>query len=253
MVREAVSSPQRKLLDGSVARVAGVPLPTGTSQWSRGKVLLAANGLFMLFVVILLSIVIWPVTGSPQTASDSGQSRPNTADTSSRTAETSLERELQESKSEIVRLKTALEGEKNKAATLSKELAETKTALADHQALLEGARIVDRSQEAALAKAKKEIARLEAELEKTNKSEGTASKPAGKEGWRKLKRGMSEKDVQKLLGEPLKVVTEQSIIKAPTTAWYYKEPPFGLYPPGAVCIDGSVRFADGKLVEWREP
>ncbi len=28
---------------------------------------------------------------------------------------------------------------------------------------------------------------------------------------------------------------------------------FGLYPPAVSCIDGTVRFVNGRLVERREP
>jgi hypothetical protein len=35
--------------------------------------------------------------------------------------------------------------------------------------------------------------------------------------------------------------------------WSCKAADFGLYPPAAICFDGSVRFVIGKLMEWREP
>ncbi len=35
--------------------------------------------------------------------------------------------------------------------------------------------------------------------------------------------------------------------------WSCKAAGFGPYPPAATRIGGSVRFVNGRLVEWREP
>lgn len=62
--------------------------------------------------------------------------------------------------------------------------------------------------------------------------------PAGKVNWRKLQKGMSEGDVQRLLGSPSKVDAFGSF-----TIWHY-DYPFG----------GEVKFDRGSRVNgWHEP
>jgi outer membrane protein assembly factor BamE (lipoprotein component of BamABCDE complex) len=81
------------------------------------------------------------------------------------------------------------------------------------------------------------VASLENQL-----SEQTSPAPISTDSanWRKLKRGMSERDVEKLLGSPTKVDASSTI----ETVWYYGSP-----------VRGSVRFYahSGKVIAWRQP
>ena len=80
------------------------------------------------------------------------------------------------------------------------------------------------------------VAFLEAEIREQS---APASVPAGKGNWRKLRNGMSEGEVESLLGSPSKVNANQAFF-----IWYYD------YPSG-----GDVRF-DGrsrKVEAWSEP
>jgi hypothetical protein len=77
------------------------------------------------------------------------------------------------------------------------------------------------------------MASLEAELREQS---APASIPSGKENWRKLEKGMSEADVERLLGSPSKIDAY-----GPMTIWHYG--------------GGSVRFdGDSRTVNaWFEP
>lgn len=82
----------------------------------------------------------------------------------------------------------------------------------------------------------RKVADLEAEL---RERKSVPSVPADKVAWRKLQKGMSEGDVEKLLGSPTKVDVFGSF-----TIWHYG------YPSG-----GDVQF-DGRsrtVNSWHEP
>ena len=81
-----------------------------------------------------------------------------------------------------------------------------------------------------------QVASLEAQL--LQKSAPVSAVPKGKEAWRKLKHGMSEADVEELLGSPKKVEATGTYIK-----WSYKNP------------DAYVLFATQprELRAWSEP
>ncbi|EPA95239.1 hypothetical protein [Pseudomonas sp. G5(2012)] len=79
------------------------------------------------------------------------------------------------------------------------------------------------------------VATLEDQLHQRN---AAASIPPDKVNWRRLKKGLSEADVERLLGSPTKV--EGGLI----TTWHYGEG------------DGrgaSVEFYDGAVSGWSEP
>ena len=80
------------------------------------------------------------------------------------------------------------------------------------------------------------VASLEEQLRERQTSSTVAS---DKVNWRKLKKGMSESDVEKLLGSPSRVHAFGSF-----TVWHY-ETPLG----GQVQFDGDRRTVTG----WREP
>jgi outer membrane protein assembly factor BamE (lipoprotein component of BamABCDE complex) len=63
--------------------------------------------------------------------------------------------------------------------------------------------------------------------------------PSDRTNWRKLQKGLSETEVEKLLGSPARVTAF-----GPFTVWYY-----GARPGGEVTFDGSSRTVTG----WREP
>ncbi len=78
------------------------------------------------------------------------------------------------------------------------------------------------------------------DLEEQQRARSASSPVASdKVNWRKLQKGMSEGDVEKLLGSPSKVDTYSSF-----TIWHYGSP-----RGGRVQFDGSSRSVDG----WREP
>jgi len=80
------------------------------------------------------------------------------------------------------------------------------------------------------------VASLENQLRERNASAPVAS---GKVNWRKLKKGMSEGDVEQLLGSPSKIN-----MLGPISVWYYD------YPNG-----GEVRIDTDKhtVRSWSEP
>jgi hypothetical protein len=82
------------------------------------------------------------------------------------------------------------------------------------------------------------LANLEGQL--SQRSAPAPSVPADKVNWRKLQRGMSEGDVEKLLGSPTRVHAMGSL-----TSWSY-ETPSGF---------GRVQFEsrNGTLSSWSEP
>lgn len=57
--------------------------------------------------------------------------------------------------------------------------------------------------------------------------------------WRRLKVGMSENDVRKILGEPFRIEGGRS------ADWFYD--------PNGIGIDARVYFSNGKVDQWREP
>jgi hypothetical protein len=81
---------------------------------------------------------------------------------------------------------------------------------------------------------------LEARSEQPDEgARATSDKPGNShdiKNWRQLRQGMSERDVERLLGSPAKVIVSQF-----TTYWYYN------YPRG-----GEVKFNFGKIVGWQE-
>jgi hypothetical protein len=80
------------------------------------------------------------------------------------------------------------------------------------------------------------VASLEDQLREQHASAPVA---AGKVNWRKLHQGMSEGDVEQLLGSPSKVDAFGSF-----TVWHYGE-----YPS-----EGQVEFNDKRTVKgWHEP
>ncbi len=81
------------------------------------------------------------------------------------------------------------------------------------------------------------VAALEAQLRERN---APASVPAGKENWRKLKHGMSESEVEKLLGSPTKVDANPSFFE-----WRY----------GNSRTSAHVQFdtESRKVTGWNEP
>ncbi|MBN1524317.1 MAG: hypothetical protein JW904_07545 [Spirochaetales bacterium] len=62
--------------------------------------------------------------------------------------------------------------------------------------------------------------------------------PAGLEAWRKLKRGMTEDEVRRLLGEPDRIIASGAM-----TIWYFGEPAWA----------SMVNFVDNKVNGWTEP
>lgn len=83
------------------------------------------------------------------------------------------------------------------------------------------------------------VASLEAQLRERS---SPISVPSGKESWRKLKSGMSEGDVEQLLGSPSKINAFGSF-----SVWYY-ENPSGERGLGRVQFDSK-----GKVDGWSEP
>jgi len=81
------------------------------------------------------------------------------------------------------------------------------------------------------------VAALEGRVQGTSAS---ASVPADKVNWRKLKNGMSEAAVEQILGSPTKVESSQFL-----TVWYYGE----LLSGGKVTFDTKSQTVSG----WREP
>ena len=74
------------------------------------------------------------------------------------------------------------------------------------------------------------VASLEDQLGERSSS---APVPPGKANWRKLKRGMSAKEVEQLLGSPERVSAYPSF-----TFWDYQ--------------DGAVTLRSGRVEHWRE-
>jgi hypothetical protein len=72
--------------------------------------------------------------------------------------------------------------------------------------------------------------------------------------WKKLTKGMTQDKVRGLLGEPVRVETQEEV-----TAWYYQAgPPLSRDEHGWVVPRGALLFsASGggspKLTTWREP
>jgi hypothetical protein len=77
------------------------------------------------------------------------------------------------------------------------------------------------------------VATLEDQLRQRN---ATPSIPSDKANWRRLKKGQSEADVERLLGSPTKVEA------GPITTWRYGDG-----------HGGSVDFYDGTVEGWSEP
>ena len=89
--------------------------------------------------------------------------------------------------------------------------------------------------EEAIRVLERRVASLEDQLREKNASAPVA---AGKVNWRKLHQGMSEGDVEQLLGSPTKIDAFGSF-----TVWYYG------YPSG-----GQVQFNSKHTVQaWHEP
>jgi outer membrane protein assembly factor BamE (lipoprotein component of BamABCDE complex) len=80
------------------------------------------------------------------------------------------------------------------------------------------------------------VSTLEDQLRQRN---ATPSIPPDKVNWRRIKRGLSEAEVETLLGNPTKVETLGQF-----TIWYYGE-----RDDGEVQFDGERRTVSG----WREP
>ena len=80
------------------------------------------------------------------------------------------------------------------------------------------------------------VASLEAQLREQTAPASAAQDTAN---WRKLKQGMSESDVEQLLGRPSKVD-----VYGTTTDWFY-----GPYREGSVRFFGTPR----KVSRWSEP
>jgi len=78
------------------------------------------------------------------------------------------------------------------------------------------------------------VASLEAQLRERS---APPTAPSGKEGWRKLKIGMLDKEVEQLVGSPSKVEASQAI----TTWWFGTR--------GYVMFDAKSR----KVERWSEP
>jgi hypothetical protein len=96
------------------------------------------------------------------------------------------------------------------------------------------------SLESKVQRLEESVLRLEnrlAELEAQQRGRTVVAPPADKLGWRQLKQGMSEGEVEKLLGSPTNVsATSRS------KTWRYLDRGFG-----------EVDFLDGVLRGWREP
>ena len=90
--------------------------------------------------------------------------------------------------------------------------------------------------EEAIRVLERRVASLENQLRERNASAPVAS---GQRNWRKLKKGMSEGDVEQLLGSPSKID-----MLGPISIWYYD------YPLG-----GDVKFDSDKhtVTAWSEP
>lgn len=82
----------------------------------------------------------------------------------------------------------------------------------------------------------RKVADLESQL---REQKIVAQVPADKVTWRKLQKGMSESDVEKLLGSPTKVDVFSTF-----TIWHY-----GDYSGGQVQFNGRSRTVDS----WHEP
>jgi hypothetical protein len=80
------------------------------------------------------------------------------------------------------------------------------------------------------------VASLEGQLQGRKAPLGV---PSGKANWRQLQKGMSEGDVEQLLGSPSKVDVYGSF-----TVWHYGYP-----SGGAVHFDGDTRTVES----WHEP
>ena len=91
-----------------------------------------------------------------------------------------------------------------------------------------------RNLEESVQRLERRVASLEAQLVEQS---AQAHVPLGKEGWRKLQRGMSESEVDSLLGSATRVDENQNFV-----VWWYE-------------ITGYVRFATGsrKVISWSEP
>ncbi len=85
------------------------------------------------------------------------------------------------------------------------------------------------------------VAELEARLVQADEVARTTSINPGNSGdiqnWRQLRKGMSEHDVERLLGSPEKIIALSDI------QWYYN------YPRGLVYFSAESRKVDG----WMEP
>ncbi len=82
------------------------------------------------------------------------------------------------------------------------------------------------------------LERRVASLEEQLRQRGNAAPVApDKVAWRSLKNGMSERDVEKILGSPSKIE-----VLGPSATWHYG------YPLG-----GTVRFRNSNAVAWSEP
>ena len=80
------------------------------------------------------------------------------------------------------------------------------------------------------------VTTLEEQLRQRNTAPST---PPDKVNWRRLQRGMSEADVERLLGSPTKVEANPGF-----TVWYYAAP-----GGGEVHFDAESRKVEG----WQEP
>lgn len=81
------------------------------------------------------------------------------------------------------------------------------------------------------------VALLESQMSGPTPSAGVAPERAS---WRKLRRGMSEAEVEELLGSPVRVEARYA-----RTVWYYGDMPWS----GEASFDAESR----KLEMWKEP
>jgi hypothetical protein len=100
----------------------------------------------------------------------------------------------------------------------------------------------DADSDARIAKLEETVRNLEARLASVEAQlHGTSAPvkaPKGKEGWRKLRLGMSEGDVEQLLGSPKKVDANQVYF-----TWWYDYP----------TVNVQFRTDSREVYAWHEP
>jgi hypothetical protein len=164
----------------------------------------------------------------------------------------SLPKDTRDAKSEIARLETMLDAERTSTGTLKQLLQQARADQARAETALEkekagSVELVRQLREArevlsTAEKAADMILALKAELVKARDDAVKARIPPEKVAWRKLKKGMTEEEVRKLLGEPKNIRFEGMLS---LYHWYYG--------PSGVGPSVDFRGQDKTVLIWSEP